>query len=136
MSRPASTMQGGSCLAFPDVCKDASGVPVPFANVALCADADPDTCAQKVRIRNKRVLHRATEIPRTAGDEPGVGLGVVSGTVMDQAVYRSSHANVRVEGNEIVTQLDLTAHNGTNANAPLGLQQTASQDIVVVGDGT
>jgi hypothetical protein len=133
--RPASTRGGGMCLAFPDVCKVPAGpssIPVPFPNIAQCSDASADTCTSRVKIKNKAVLHEGSEIPSTSGDEAGTLKGVVSGTTGDKAVYKSSVSKVLVEGNEIVTHLCDTAHNGSNANAPRGKQLSPSQSQVLV----
>jgi hypothetical protein len=40
---------------------------------------------------------------------------------------------VKVEGNDVVTLLKMTAHNGTNANAPAGQIVSPSQTVVFVG---
>jgi hypothetical protein len=124
------------CLAFPDVCKvpapPAPPIPTPFPNVAQCAGALATTCTTKVKILNQPVLHKGSEIPMTQGDEAGVGGGVVSGTFGQKASYRSGVSKVKVEGNDIVTVLLPTAHNGSNANAPAGAQIAPSQAKVVV----
>lgn len=131
----ASTKDAGSCFAFPDVCADALGIPLPLPNLAECADADVETCARRVKILNKPVMHRRSIIARSSGDEAGVGKGVVSGTQLDRVGYRSSEPRVLVEGHEIVTHLCETGHNGSNVNAPNGTQVSPSQALVLVGEG-
>ncbi len=133
---PATTKGGGMALAFPDVCKvpapPGPPVPVPFPNMAQCMDADGSTCTTKVKIMNKAVLHKGSEIPQTHGDEPGTLGGVVSGTFGDQAAYKTWSSRVKVEGSEIVAHLKTTGHNGMNANAPQGVQLVPSQVRVLV----
>ena len=73
-----------------------------------------------------------TEIGRTSGDEAGTLKGVVSNTTMGAAVFRSGVSKVKVEGNDIAVHLRPTAHNGSNANAPMGTQLAPSQTKVVV----
>lgn len=124
-------------MVFPDVCKvpapPAPPVPTPFPNIAQCAQADGDTCTKKVKIMNKAVLHKNSEIPRSSGDEAGTLKGLVSSTNMDKVKYRQGVDKVKVEGNPVVTSLKPTAHNGSNANAPPGVQTTPSQTKVIVG---
>ena len=132
---PASTRGGGTCFAFPDVCKvptSFGSVPVPFPNTARCSNATAPSCTSRVKIQNKAVLHEGSEIPSTSGDEAGTLKGVVSGTTGDKAVFKSSVSKVLVEGSQIVTQLCATAHNGSNANAPAGAQLSPSQTKVIV----
>lgn len=116
------------CSALvPDVCKVPPGIPTPFPNFADCANADTGTCSQRVKIRNKHTILDATEIPISYGDEPGVMGGVVSGTVASVVIYKSGSASVRVEGRRGAILTSDTAHNGRNANAPVGKQVVPSQ---------
>lgn len=131
---PASTRGGGTCLAFPDVCKvptPGGPVPTPFPNLAQCAMANPGTCAKKVKIMGQAAIHVGTKIPMTSGDEAGVAGGVVSGTNLQQATYRAGLPTIKIEGNDAITQLAATAHNGSNANAPAGVQVAPSQTGVL-----
>lgn len=134
---PASTKGGGQLFAFPDVCKvpapPGPPIPTPFPNIGLCADAKGSTCSKKVKILNKPVLHKGSEIPSTKGDEPGTLKGLMSNTQMGKAIYRAGNSKVKVEGNDIVTHLRPTAHNGSNANAPTGMQVSPSQTKVIIG---
>lgn len=125
-------------FAFPDVCKvpappSPTGVPVPFPNLASCADAEASTCSQHTLVRNKAVLIASSEIPRSSGDEPGTLGGVISSVNMGKVVFRTSSAKVTIEGTAAVMHLDTTAHNGSNANAPAGTQVSPSQSQVLLG---
>lgn len=135
--KPIATRAGGQALAFPDVCKvpapPAPPVPVPFPNIALLTQADGSTCSERVRIQNQPVVTVESEVPRSMGDELGVGMGVVSGTQMDKVVFRQGAPNCRVEGAAPVTLGDPTAHNGASANAPAGNVIAPGQTTVVVG---
>lgn len=134
---PATTKGGGNCAAFPDVCKvpapPAPPIPTPFPNMAQCSDASGGTCTQKIKILNKPVLHSGSEISRSSGDEAGTLKGMVSSVNMDKAKYSSSVSKLKVEGNPIVTHLKNTGQNGSNANAPPGVQVAPSQTKVIVG---
>ena len=132
---PASTKGGGMSVSFPNVCKTPaapSPLPLPYPSVGQCANASGDTCTKKVKILNKAVLHKSSEIASTTGDQPGTLKGVVSSTTSDKAAYKTSVSKVLVEGNEIVTHLKMVAHNGSNANAPPGTQVAPSQMTVIV----
>ncbi len=132
---PASTKGGGMCFAFPNVCKTPaapSPLPIPYPSIGQCSSANGDTCTKKVKILNKAVIHKNSEISSTNGDQPGTLKGVVSSTTSDKAKYKTSVSKVLVEGNEIVTHLKMVAHNGSNANSPPGTQVAPSQMTVIV----
>lgn len=123
-------------LAFPNVClvpaPPAPPIPVPFPSIAQIASATGSSCTSIVKIENKVVLHKMSEIPSSNGDEAGTNKGVMSGTTSDKVVFRTAISKVKVEGNDIVTVLSATAHNGSNPNAPAGAQLAPSQAKVIV----
>jgi hypothetical protein len=131
-----ATKSGGQLFAFPDVCKvpapPAPPIPTPFPNIAMCNQADGGTCSQKVKVLNQPVITKATEIPRTMGDEAGTLKGVSSGTAMDKATFKSGVSKVKVEGNDAINLLKPTAHNGASANAPGGMVVAPGQTKVLV----
>lgn len=133
---PAATNGGGQATAIPDVCQvpapPGPNVPTPFPNVAMLNQASSSTCSGRVRIANRKVCTVQTEIARTSGDEAGTAKGVVSGTQMGKAVFRSGVSRVQVEGHDIAVHLRPTAHNGSNANAPAGAHVVPSQTAVIV----
>jgi len=133
---PASTNGGGVCNAFPDVCKvpapPAPPIPTPFPNIGQCSQADGSTCSDKVKILNKKTFTKKTELSRSSGDEAGTLKGMVSSTNMDKVKRSKGHPCVKVEGADITTATDPTGHNGSNANAPPGLQSAPSQTKVIV----
>ena len=105
-------------------------VVAPFPNSAQCAMATG--FSTKVMIDGKPALNTGSEIPLSNGDEPGVLMGVVSSTIMQKVVYRQGVQKVQVDGKPIVTVLKPTAHNGANANAPMGAQVAPSQTKVII----
>lgn len=134
---PAATKGGGNALAFPDTCKvpappAPAPVPTPFPNTAMLNQANGGTCSKKVKILNQPVVTKATQIPRTSGDEAGVAGGVVSGQNMGPASFKMGVAKVKVEGNDIINQMKTVAQNGSNANAPMGTLLSPSQTKVIV----
>ncbi len=133
---PAATKGGGSGFAFPDTCKvpapPAPPIPTPFPNMAMLNQANGGTCSKKVKILNQPVVTKATEIPRTSGDEAGVAGGVVSGMNMGPASFKQGVSAVKVEGDDIINLMKPMGHNGTNANAPAGVHVAPSQAKVLV----
>lgn len=133
---PAATKAGGNAFAFPDTCltpaPPAPPVPIPYPNTAMLNQAMGPTCSMTVKILNQPVVTKMTVIPRTMGDEAGVNGGVMSGMNMGQAAFKLGVPTVKVEGNDIVNMLKMTAHNGPSANAPAGTLISPSQTKVIV----
>jgi len=131
---PASTKAGGVAQGNPDVCKVPAppGPPVPqaFPNAADLTQAQD--VSKKVKFAGAAVVTVASKIPRSMGDEAGVTGGVVSGMNMGPCSFKAGVPKVKVEGNDVVTQMKPTAHNGTNANMPAGMVTSPSQVKVQV----
>jgi len=129
-----STIAGGMCMAFPDVCKTPSPplppIPIPYPNMGMCNQAQKSS--KKVKICMKEALTKKTEIPQSMGDEAGAAGGVVSGKIMGPAKFTMGSTKVKFEGQPCVRLTSPTAHNGSNANAPSGLQVSPSQTKVLV----
>ncbi|MFO0626617.1 MAG: PAAR-like domain-containing protein [Polyangiales bacterium] len=131
---PASSKGGGSCAAFPDVCKvpapPAPFVPTPFPNMSQVATAS--STSRKVKICGKEAVTVGSKISRSNGDEAGTLFGMMSQVNMNQTTYRQGSTAVKCEGKAIVTVLKPTAQNGMNANAPVGAQVAPSQTKVLI----
>ncbi len=132
-----TTKQGGMCntLGPLDVCNTPSPVgpmPMPYPNLAMCNQADPSTCTQKVKIASQPALTKDSQIPMSSGDEAGSAGGVVSGTIMGPCLFKRFSTKVKLEGSNAVYQLCDTTHNGTSPNAPLGMHTSPSQTKVTV----
>lgn len=132
----AMTTQGGQALAMPDPCKTPTPggpVPVPYPNIAMMNQAKGDTVIQEVFVCDKPALVRDTIIAQTTGDEPGTLNGVVSNKIKGEARFRSASAKVFAKGKAMVALGADTAHNGNNANAPVGKVIAPSQTKVIIG---
>ncbi|MBN1850085.1 MAG: DUF4150 domain-containing protein [Deltaproteobacteria bacterium] len=132
---PASTTQGGNCMAMPpDVClvpaPPLPPIPTPFPNTAMLNQAT--NTSMKVMIINKPVVTLKSKIPKTMGDEAGVAGGVASGMNMGPASFKIGGTKVKVEGQPCVHLTSMSGHNGINANAPAGTQVSPSQTKVII----
>lgn len=131
---PLSTKGGGMAMAFPDVCKTpappAPFVPVPYPNIAQVAQSQKT--AKKVKVVNKLVVTKKSEVSRSQGDEAGTLKGMISATNMDKMKRSQGISKVKCEGAQVVTVLQMTGHNGSNSNAPPGTQLAPSQTKVII----
>jgi hypothetical protein len=131
---PAATKGGGQAVANPDVCKvpapPGPPVPTPFPNLGDLTQAQ--MVSVRVKIAGAPAITTGSKLLRTMGDEAGVGGGMVSGMNMGPASFKEGVSTVEVEGNPIVALLNMTAHNGSNANAPAGMIVSPSQGKVFV----
>lgn len=86
---PASTYNGKTIAAFPDVCKTPSPggpVPIPYPNQGGAPTAAP---VQKTKLKTPSVASVGSKIPRSSGDEPGTLKGMVSNKAMDKMQLRT-----------------------------------------------
>lgn len=130
---PASTKGGGQAFAFPDVCKTPSPgtpVPIPYPNVGLLMQTAREST--KVKLSNFGAVTKASEIPRSSGDEPGTLGGVVSNVNMNKVTFKRGSSKVKVEGQPLQHLGAVTGHNGVNANHPMGAQVAPSQAKVLI----
>jgi len=113
----AKTSAGGMCLAFPDVCltpaPPAPPIPVPYPNIAL----DPTNVGfvPNVLMTCAPAHNMGTKPPMTNGDNPGVAMGVASGTEMGTARTVTAAFTVLVGGKPLARLTSITLQNGTNA---------------------
>ena len=133
---PGSTKGGGNCAAGPDVCitqvpPPVVKAPIPYPNTAMLMQATKTST--KVKFVSKEVVTLKSEIPKSMGDEAGTDKGVMSGTNMDKVLFKKGSSKVKVEGQPCVHLTSVSAHNGSNANAPTGCQVAPSQTKVLVG---
>lgn len=132
---PASSKGGGTCLAFPDVCKTpappAPFVPIPYPNTGQLAQAS--STSSKVKICGSQAVTTKSEIPMSSGDEAGTaGGGMISAQFKGKIAFKKGSSKVKAEGNPVCHITSMTAHNGNNANMPAGAQIAPSQVKVLV----
>jgi len=117
-----------------DVCKvpapPAPPIPTPFPNLGMIANALQTSTT--VMFENKEVVVEMSEIPSSMGDEAGVAGGVISGMNMGPIVFKLGSSKVKVQGKNAVTITGLTAHNGKNPNAPVGMVTLVANMKVLV----
>ena len=132
MRMPAATKKGGTAAGGPDVCKTppAPPVPAPYPNMGQVASSDKTV--SKVVIQNKETVVESSKIPSSKGDEPGTLKGMVSQTHRSSIQFKKYSSKVYAKGKKIVFHTAATAHNGSNANAPVGAHASPSQTKVVV----
>ncbi len=132
MGMPAASKAGGMAQGGPDVCKTppAPPVPTPYPNMGQVNSADGTI--DKVVIENKETVVESSTIPSSKGDEAGTLKGLVSSTNMDQIAFKKYSSKVYAKGKKIVFHTAPTAHNGSNANAPMGAHSSPSQTTVSV----
>lgn len=134
MPFPFLTKMGGMAFGSPDVCKvpmppQPAPVPTPFPNFGQLVTALKTSLF--VKILNMPLLTSGSVVPLSQGDELGVGGGIVSGVNMNQVGFTTASPVVYVEGDNAATWMSQTAHNGTNANMPMGSAIVPSQTIVL-----
>ncbi|RCX31123.1 PAAR-like domain-containing protein [Thioalbus denitrificans] len=110
---------GKSIAAFPDVCMTPPenpttppGVPVPYPNTGMASDTTDGS--RSVRISRQEVmLKNKSHFKRSTGDEAGCAAkkGVVTSKNMGKVYFNAWSMDVKVEGENVVRNLDLTTHN-------------------------
>lgn len=136
---PASTTQGGTLVAAPDVCMTPmppppagpGTIPVPYPNTAMLNQAT--NTSAKVKVVGKEVVTTKSKVSRSSGDESGTNKGLMSGSNMDEVSIKTGSSTVKIEGLPCVHLTSVSGHNGANANAPAGCQVAPSQTKVIVG---
>jgi len=117
------------CLS-PDVCKSPEK-PVPYA-VYGTADND-ENYSPNVRANGEIIKRRDSKFTTTYGDEPGIGLGVKSGTVGDVVEPVTSSPIVRANGVPIQRHADRCTLNKGNTDGEYCYVQ--STDTTKAPDG-
>ena len=123
----------GTDMAFPDVCltpaPPAPPIPVPYPNIAMGPMANPGTACKKTFIMCMPAHNLGTMIPMTNGDNPGVSMGVASGTVMGPQRHLTGAFTVLFEGMPATRVTSMSLQNSTNAP---GMRVVPSQTKVIL----
>lgn len=137
MTFPASVQGPGQCMGMPDVCQTptpAGPIPLPYPNIALCAQVDASTASANVMFANQKACTTQTEISMSSGDEAGSNGGVVSGKTKGKMKYLMGSATVKVNGNPCARLMSMTGHNeAPNQNVPSGSQIAPGVPNVLIG---
>jgi hypothetical protein len=110
---------GKSICAFPDVCftppqtpATPPGVPIPYPNTGMSSDTSDGSTSvqisgQEVMLKNKSSFKKST------GDEAGAApkKGLLTSKNMGKVYFTMWSMDVKVEGENVVRNLDLTTHN-------------------------
>ena len=110
---------GKTICAFPDVCftppttpATPPGVPIPYPNTGFSSDTSDGSST--VKISGKEVmLKNKSYFKKSTGDEAGSApkKGLITSSNRGKIYFSSWSMDVRVEGENVVRNLDLTTHN-------------------------
>ncbi len=110
---------GKSICAFPDVCftppqtpATPPGVPIPYPNTGMASDTTSGSTS--VKISGKEVmLKNKSYFKKSMGDEAGCApkKGVMTSKNMGKIYFTKWSMDVKVEGENVVRNLDTTTHN-------------------------
>ncbi|MCL4747375.1 MAG: DUF4150 domain-containing protein [Burkholderiaceae bacterium] len=110
---------GKAICAFPDVCftppespATPPGVPIPYPNTGMASDCTSGSAT--VKISNQEVmLKNKSYFKKSMGDEAGCAAkkGVITSVNRGKVYFTMWSMDVKVEGENVVRNLDLTTHN-------------------------
>jgi hypothetical protein len=110
---------GKSICAFPDVCftppltpATPPGVPIPYPNTGLASDTTDGSTSVKIS-GQEAMLKNKSYFKKSSGDEAGSApkKGVVTSKIMCKVYFNAWSMDVKIEGENVVRNLDLTTHN-------------------------
>lgn len=132
---------GKSICAFPDVCftppqtpATPPGVPIPYPNTGMASDTTDGSTTVKIS-GQEVMLKNKSYFKRSMGDEAGCApqKGVVSMKNMGKVYFRAWSMDVKIEGENVVRNMDLTTHNhaseGPNAPPQMYVDRMAMANI-------
>ena len=126
----ANTQMGGMDFAFPDLCKTPPpppGVPIPYPNFALGPLGVPPCF--KVLFMCAPSHNLGTVIPITFGDEPGIGLGLISSLIKGPSRHITASFTTLVGGLPATRMTSVSLQNNANA---IGMRVAPSQTKVII----
>lgn len=125
----ANTQSGGMDMATPDVCLTPMFYTVPVAYPNMAQGATAISNALNILLAGCPAHNLATTIPLTTGDNPGVSLGVASGTVMGPSRHVMGANSVLIKGTPVTRLSSSSIQNSTNA---MGSRIVPSQTKVLI----
>jgi hypothetical protein len=106
---------GGKVITGPDVCKTPSPggpVPIPYPNISLSSDLAKGS--KSVQINGVPACLKGSNFSKSVGDQAGSLGGVISGKTGDKAEAINYSFDVKVEGKNLVRNLDMFQSNARN----------------------
>lgn len=141
MQISSKSMSGKSICEFPDVCftppqtpATPPGVPLPYPNTAMASDTSDGS--KSVQIGGQEVMLKDTSFfKQSTGDEAGSApqKGLMTSTNKGSAYFIAWSMTVKVEGENVVRNLDMTTHNHGSKNAT-GLAPTVHAAEAAMGE--
>ncbi len=132
MGKSASSKKGGVAMAQANVCKTPPAPPVPVPYPSIAQLGSTDKAIAKVVLENKETVVESSKIKSSSGDEAGTLKGLISSKNMSEVKFKKYSSKVYAKGKKIMFHSGRTAHNGSNANQPVGAHMQASQSKVEV----
>lgn len=124
----ASAQMGGMNLGIPDVCLTPPiPVPIPYPNISLGPMTAP--ACYNILVAGTPGHNLVDPVVLSMGDNPGVALGVASGTVMGPTRPVTGAFTVLVDGAPMTRMTTINIQNSTNCP---GVRIVPSQPIVLV----
>jgi hypothetical protein len=130
MEVSSKSMGGKSICEFPDVCftppqtpATPPGVPIPYPNTGMASDTSDGSTS--VKIGGKEVMLKdKSAFKQSMGDEAGAApkKGIISSKNKGKVFFIAWSMDVKVEGENVVRNLDMTTHNhgsGATGAAPM-----------------
>jgi hypothetical protein len=131
---------GKSICAFPDVCftppltpATPPGVPIPYPNTAMASDTSSGSSS--VKIGGQEVMLKNSSFFKTStGDEAGSApkKNIITSKIKGKAYFIAWSMDVKVEGENVVRNMDMTTHN--HASLPAGAPPTLYTALTAMGN--
>ncbi len=135
MEISSKSMGGKSICEFPDVCftppqtpATPPGLPLPYPNTGMASDTSDGSTSVKIE-GEQIMLKDRSAFKKSTGDEAGAApkKGMISSKNTGKIFFIAWSMDVKVEGENVVRNLDMTTHNhGSPANGAAPMVHTAS----------
>ena len=123
MEISSKSMGGKSICEFPDVCftppltpATPPGVPIPYPNSGMAGDTSEGSTSVKIG-GEEVMLKDKSAFKQSTGDEAGSApkKGIVSSKIKGKVYFIAWSMDVKIEGENVVRNLDMTTHNHGSA---------------------